>query len=261
MAFPERIVCLAAETPEILYRLGALDKVVGVSAYTSRPEQALEITKVSGFKNGSTNRIMSLKPELVILTSGVQKELATKLTASGATLLHLNPHRVSELFDVISLLGNIVGKTIEAQVLNEEIQNEISQIQEQGKTLSVQPKVYFEEWMEPMICGTAWISDLIAIAGGEDVFRQKSIQGRSASDRVIMAEDVVRMQPDVVLASWCGKPFELSSFVQRKGYNNIPAVRQSRVYEVNSRILQFGPMLVDSLRELHGIFKQFNEQP
>lgn len=260
MSFPERIICLAAETPEILYRLGALDKVVGISAYTTRPEQALGIEKVSGFKYGSSNRIMSLNPDLVILTSGVQKELAMKLAAAGATLLHFNPHRLNDLFDAISLLGNIVGKSKEAEILNQEIQSEIAMIQEQGNTLAVRPKVYFEEWMDPLICGTAWVSDLITIAGGEDVFREKSIQGRSSSDRTIAADDVVQMQPDVVLASWCGKPFEMSSFVTRQGYDDIPAVRNSEIYEVDSRILQFGPMLLDSLKELHAHFRRFDEQ-
>lgn len=255
MPFPERIVCLAAEMPEIFYRLGVLDRVIGISAYTKRPQQAHDIPKVSGFQFGSVERIMKLKPDLVILTSGVQKELASKLAQAGATLLHFNPHRLSELFDTISLLGNVVGKATEASHLNAEVQSEILQIQAQAQSLPIHPRVYFEEWMDPLICGTGWVSDLIEIAGGQDIFREKSIHGRNVSDRVIEMGEVVSLQPDIVLASWCGKPFDIQSFESRPSCSGLTAIQRSSVYEIDSQILQFGPMLVDSLKELFQIFK------
>ncbi|MCL6452189.1 MAG: ABC transporter substrate-binding protein [Alicyclobacillus sp.] len=257
MSFPNRIVCLAAETPEILHRLGVLDKVAGISAYTTRPEEALRIPKVSGFKFGSVERIMRLNPDLVILTSGVQKELAMSLAAAGVTLLHFNPHRLTDLFDEIRLLGNVVGKPEEAERLNDEIQSKLYLIEEQRNALSVHPRVYFEEWMDPFMCGTGWVSDLITIAGGRDVFRERSLTGRSAIDRVVTDDDIIEAQPDIVLASWCGKPFDKASFVSRTGFSEIPAVIHDEVHEVRSEILQFGPMLLDSLKELHACFARF----
>lgn len=255
MAFPERIVCLAAETPEILFRLGALDKVVGISAYTTRPTEALQITKVSGFSHGSVDRVMKQNPDVVILTSGVQKELAAKLAAAGATLIHFNPHRFEDLYDNISLLGNLVNKSAEAEKLNEEIRAQVSEVKARAQQLSYRPKVYFEEWMDPLICGTGWVSDLIEMAGGTDVFREKSVNGRSAMDRTVTHEDVMAANPDIVLAAWCGKPFEHASFLSRPNYAQINAVQHARVHEVSSEILQFGPMLIDQLTELCTLFE------
>ncbi len=256
MSFPERIVCLAAEVPEILYRLQALDKVVGISAYTTRPTEALSIPKASGFKFGSTDRIMAMQPDLVILTSGVQKVLAAELAAQGATLLHFNPHRFDELYDSISLLGNLVNKPEEAALLNHEIRSEVAQIQARAKSLSKRPKVYFEEWMDPLLCGTGWVSDLIEMAGGQDIFRERSIAGRKAQDRGVTYEEVVHLQPDIILASWCGKPLDKPTLLGRPGFDTIPAVQTSQVYEVESEILQFGLMLVDSLKRLADIIEE-----
>lgn len=260
MTYPERIVCLAAEIPEILFRLGALDKVVGISAYTTRPKEALGIPKVSGFKFGSVERIMAVNPDLVILTSGVQKELAAHLASNGATLLHFNPHRLSDLYETIQLLGNLVNKFFEAEKLNADIRAEVAKIEDMAQALPVRPRVYFEEWMNPLICGTGWVSDLIELAGGEDVFRNKSLSGRTAASRIVTNEEILDMAPDIVLASWCGKPFERNSFVGRDLYGQMPAVRNAKVYEVSGEILQFGPMLVDSLKELSEMFQQVAQE-
>ena len=250
MAFPERIVCLAAEIPEILYRLGALERVVGISAYTTRPREASSIPKVSGFQFGSPDKIMELEPDLIILTSGVQRDLGHQLAARGATLLHFNPHRFQELYDTIRIVGNVVNKPMEAEKLNDEIQREVAKIEPIVQRFTTRPRVYFEEWMDPHLCGTGWVSDLIELAGGKDVFREKAIHGRNASERTVTDDEVIRVQPDIILASWCGKPFDEPSFMRRQGYDAIPAVEMSQVYEVESQILQFGPMLVDSLKNL-----------
>lgn len=260
MAFPERIVCLAAEVPEILFRLGALDRVVGISAHTTRPKEALQIPKVSGFKHGSVRRVLEDKPDVVILTSGVQKDLAEQLAASGATLLHFNPHQFEDLYDSIRLLGNLVNRPDEAGRLNEEIEMDVHRIQWKAQQMSYHPTVYFEEWMDPLICGTAWVSDLIELAGGHDVFREKSVTGRSAVDRIIAEADVMDANPDVVLASWCGKPFSKERFVTRAGYHEMTAVHRDHIYEIGSEILQFGPMLVDSLKQLFAMFQTLQKQ-
>jgi iron complex transport system substrate-binding protein len=258
--YPQRIVCLAAEIPEIFHRLGALHRIVGISAYTKRPAEALELPKISGFKFGNIDRIKKCDPEMAILTSGVQKELAQKLVDEGIAVLHLNPHRLGDLFDTITLIGNLVGKPDEAKALNHELQNEMDNIRRSAAELSWKPRVYFEEWMDPMICGTAWVSDLIETAGGIDIFRERSIGGRKIETRVIRPEDVIQAAPDLILASWCGKPFDKESMVNRNGFNRIQAIAQNAVYEIDSMILQCGPMLVDSLKEIHRIIRNHVEQ-
>jgi iron complex transport system substrate-binding protein len=258
--YPQRIVCLAAETPEILHRLNALDRVVGISAYTKRPEQALQIPKISGFKYGNEKRIKEVNPDLAILTSGVQKELATKLADTGINTLHLQPHRLQDLFKSITLVGNVVGKPREAENLNAELFREMEDIRLQAATLPWNPRVYFEEWMDPLICGTAWVSDIIEMAGGRDVFRSISVEGRNAQQRIIQTRDVIDAAPDMVLASWCGKPFNKKDFISRDGYMEIPAVFRDAVYEVDGSILQVGPMLIESLKEVFKLIKNFVER-
>lgn len=258
--FPERIVCLAAEIPEILFELGALDRVVGISAYTTRPEAALHLPKVSGFQHGSVDRIMQQRPELVILTSGVQKELAGKLAAAGAALLHLNPHRLDDLFANVRLLGNLVGEPLRAKALCERMQADVADVRRQAEALPRRPSVYFEEWMDPILCGTGWVSDLIEIAGGTDVFREQSVVGRATAARVVTEAAWANAAPDIMLASWCGKPFDEQVVFARPGSNAVPAVRDGRVYELDGTILQCGPMLMDSLREIHRIIARAVEE-
>lgn len=258
--YPQRIVCLAAETPDILYRLHALDRVVGISAYTKGPEQALQIPKVSGFKFGSEQRIKALNPDLAILTSDVQKDLAAKLADEGINTLHLQPHRLQDLFNIITLLGNVVGKPAEADRVKEEILEDMEKIRIQVEALPWRPRVYFEEWMDPLICGTAWVSDVIEWAGGKDVFRSVSIEGRKAQKRIVQLKDVIEAAPDMILASWCGKPFRKEELVWREGFSQIPAVAGDAVYEVDSLVLQFGPMLVESMKEIFNLIKKHVEQ-
>lgn len=253
--FPERVVCLAAELPEILYHLGALDRVVGISAYTTRPAAALQIQKVSGFQHGSVKRILQTNPQLAILTSGVQRDLGAALAEEGVSLLHLNPHRLADMFAHVLLIGNLVGESERAQRLCDDLRRECDAVQQAAKQLPRRPRVYFEEWMDPMMCGTGWVSDLIEIAGGQDVFRALSIDGRKARQRIVQPADVSAAEPDIILASWCGKPFELEQMTNRPGFETIPAIRTSAVYEIGSEILQCGPMLIDSLREIHQLIK------
>ncbi|KUO96342.1 cobalamin-binding protein [Ferroacidibacillus organovorans] len=255
--YPERIVCLAAEIPEILHAFGALDRVVGISAYTTRPSEALSIPKVSGFKNGSIDRILRDKPDLVILTSGVQKDLASELAQRGVTLLHFNPHRLEDMFQTVLLLGNIVGESKKAEQYCESLRSEIEAIRERAKEFPFRPRVYFEEWMDPVIVGTGWVSDLIEIAGGTDVFRDVAVQGRSAVKRVVSTQQILERDPEIVLASWCGKPFEAEKFLAREGFSAARAVREKRVFEISSEVLQCGPMLMDQLRIMHDLFQTF----
>jgi iron complex transport system substrate-binding protein len=254
--YPERIVTLAAEIPAIIYELGALHRVVGISGYTTAPEEALSLPKVSGFRSASIGRIMRQKPDLAILTSGVQQELAVKLGQAGVTILHLNPHRLADLFDTVSLLGNVLGESARAEQLNEKLHKTFAQIKEAGEKFPWHPRVYFEEWMDPPICGTGWVSDLIEIAGGIDVFREKSVEGRTASLRQVTASEIAMANADIVLASWCGKPFDLEIFGERAGSAMISAVKTNAVYELDGNILQCGPGLVEAAHAVHDILRE-----
>jgi iron complex transport system substrate-binding protein len=246
-----------AEIPEILYHLGALDRVVGISAYTTRPLEALNIEKVTGFQHGNIKRIMKNNPQLAILTSGVQQKLANDLAQEGVSMLHLNPHRLEDMFDSITLIGNLVGEAERAKQLNSRLREEVEEVRTLASRLPRRPRVYFEEWMDPFICGTGWVSDLIEIAGGQDVFRQRSIEGRRAAERIVSPEQVIDAAPEIILASWCGKPFRPEELMNRPHFSDVPAVQAGAVYEIKSEILQCGPMLMDSLRELHTIIKNF----
>ncbi len=253
--YPERIVCLAAEMPEILHALGVLDRVVGISAYTTRPQEALQIPPVSGFQYGSVNRILDVAPDLAIVTSLVQTEIATALLQAGVTVLHVNPHRLNDMFSTILLLGNLVGESEKAEKYCSSLQYDIETIRQEAASMKGRPKVYFEEWMDPMIVGTGWVSDLIEIAGGQDVFREISVKNRRASDRVVEKQQVIDADPDLILASWCGKPVVVQDIVSRDGFIEINAVKNGAVFEASGEILQCGPMLVDSLRTLQSIIK------
>ena len=248
---PSRIVCLAAEIPEIFWRLGALDRVVGISAYTTRPAEALALPKVSGFQNGSAERIARAAPDLAILTSGVQRDLAAKLGEAGIAVLHLHPHRLSDMFAHIRLLGQIAGAAGRAESLCAELTAEVEAVRRAGAVLPRRPRVYFEEWMEPLICGAGWVSDLIEIAGGEDVFRERAVAGRAARERVVAPAEVAAADPELILASWCGRPFAADALMERPGARDTAAVRARDVHEVSGEILQCGPMLVDALQEVH----------
>ncbi len=253
--YPERIACLAAETPDILHELGALDRVVGISAYTTRPAAALALPKVSGFSHGSVERILAVKPDLVILTSSVQRELAVGLGAAGATLLHLHPHSLSDLFHSVELLGNIVGEPARAADLNARMSTEVRRIRQAAQTLPRRPRVYFEEWMDPPIAGVGWVSDIIEYAGGQDIFRERAVKGRRAAERTVTVEEIVAADPELVLASWCGKPFSAAQFTDRAGMRQVAAVRAGRVHELEGEILQCGPGLLPQLRLVHDLVR------
>src|SRR5215469_17030741 len=115
------------------------------------------------------------------------------------------------------------------------------------------PKVYFEEWNDPLITGIRWVSELIEAAGGEDIFPELRSRSR-APDRIVASGEVIRRQPDIIIASWCGKKANLGGICQRPGWNTIPAVRNGRVHELKSaQILQPGPGLLKGLQQMRKI--------
>ena len=255
----ERIVCLTEEPTEILYLLGEGERVVGISAYTVRPPEAKrDKPVVSAFVDGSVEKIRALEPDLVIGFSDVQADLAAKLIKANLQVLVLNQHSLREVLDVVRLLGRIVERTDEAEDLVRTYEARIEEARRTTAAVPVErrPRVYFEEWPDPLICGGGWISELVGIAGGVDVFADRATS-RAAKGRFVDEHEVLERRPDVILASWCGKPFEEPVVRERKGWDALPALRHDAVHEIDSAIiLQPGPgALTDGLAALESILR------
>jgi iron complex transport system substrate-binding protein len=247
----QRIVCLTEEPTEILYALGEGERVVGISAWTVRPPEArAEKPIVSAFTGGNVDRICALEPDLVIGFSDIQAELASKLIARNQQVLIFNQRSLTEILDVILVLGRMVGREARAQELVEGYRARLAAVRARHAG-APRPRVYFEEWMDPKISAIQWVSELIAIAGGENVFAAKA-SGKLAKERFVSDEEVIAAAPDVLVASWCGKAVDLDSFAARPGWDKIPAVASGRIHEITSElILQPGPAcLTDGLDAL-----------
>jgi iron complex transport system substrate-binding protein len=247
---PQRIVCLTEEPTEILYKLGVGDRVVGISAYTVRPPEAKrDKPVVSAFIGGSVEKIAALNPDMIIGFSDIQAELAKKLIAANLPVLIFNQRSVQEILEVVVTIGNLVNKGAEARALAMAYSAKLEKVANTAR--NTRPRVYFEEWDDPAICGIQWVSELIEIAGGVDVFRDRAA-GKLANERIVSVSDVLEAAPEVVLASWCGKAFDKHAFVSRPGFEALPAVKSGRVYEIAPEIiLQPGPAsLTDGLDAL-----------
>jgi iron complex transport system substrate-binding protein len=249
---PQRIVCLTEEPTEILYALGEGHRVVGISAYTVRPPEARqEKPVVSAFLDGSLKKIAALDPDLVIGFSDIQAKLAAKLIAAHLPVLIFNQRSLQEILDVIVDVGSLVGQRTRAQELVSGYITRMEQVQSESEQQAHRPSVYFEEWHDPMITGIRWVHELIEIAGGKDVFAEKA-QAEGASDRIVSIDEVLATEAEIMLASWCGEPFDRAHLDQREGFGALPAVRDNRIYEIPSEIiLQPGPAcLTDGLEAL-----------
>jgi len=249
---PRRIVCLTEEPTEILYRLGEQTRIVGISAYTVRPPEARrDKPVVSAFIDGSVRKICALKPDLVIGFSDIQSDLAKKLIAENLSVLIFNKRSVQEILDVILDVGRIADRADAAGALVAKYIERLETVASATATRGRRPSVYFEEWDDPGITAIRWVSELIEIAGGRNVFADRSA-GKLARERFVTADEVILADPDIVLASWCGKPFDHSVFVARPGFADLRAVRAERVHEIPADIiLQPGPAcLTDGLDRL-----------
>jgi iron complex transport system substrate-binding protein len=237
-----RIVCLTEETTEILYALGEQDRIVGISAYTVRPPEARrDKPVVSAFIGGSVKKIVALQPDLVLGFSDIQAELARQLVAANLSVWIFNQRSIQQILDAIVDLGRVVDQKSRAEALCQGYIARLERLVERAARRSWRPRVYFEEWDEPMISAIEWVGELIEIAGGRNVFADRA-RGKLARERFVDAADVLRENPEVVLASWCGKAFDRAAFEARPGFSALSAVRTGRVHEVPSElILQPGP--------------------
>jgi len=261
--YPERIICLTEETTETIYLLGEQDRIVGISGFTVRPPEARrEKPKVSAFTSAKLDKIAALKPDLVLGFSDLQAEIAADLVRRGIEVHVFNHRSVADIFRMIAMLGGMLGCEAKTQALMAELEAGLDTLRTAAARLPRHPRVYFEEWDEPQISGIAWVSELVGIAGGDDVFpelaREPLAKGRIIADPL----EVVRRQPDVVIGSWCGKKFQPAQVAARPGWQELAAVRGGQLYEVKSSlILQPGPAaLTDGVAALHSIIARWANQ-
>ena len=260
--FPNRIVCLTEETTETLYLLGEQARIVGISGYTVRPPQARqEKPRVAAFTSARIDRILDLRPDLVIGFSDLQADIAAQLIRSGVAVTVFNQRSVSGILQMIRMLGAMVGAHERADALVAGLRSGIEAVRVDADQYRTRPRVYFEEWHDPLFSAIAWVSELIHIAGGEDCFPELASKA-AGRDRIISDPDeVIRRQPDIIIASWCGRRFRPEAVRSRPGWERIPAVQDGQLHEIKSPdILQPGPAaLTDGLQQIADILRAWQQ--
>lgn len=252
-SWPRRIICLTAETTEIVFALGAGDRIVGVSGYCVRPAEARQKERVAAFTSIRIERIRELKPDLILGFSDLQKDIARDLVAESYNVFITNQRTLEEIGDAILAIGRLIGCEAKAEEIRSQFFEELDRL---ASSFSPRTRVYFEEWNDPMISGISWVSELIEKLGGEDVFKEKS-PGKAAKDRTVSSEEVIRANPDVIIASWCGKKVQFEKIRSRPGWDQIEAVKNNRLYEIKSPdILAPGLSLLHGARQMAQIFKK-----
>lgn len=254
--FPQRIVCLTEEPTEVLYALGEEHRIVGISGFTVRPPRARrEKPKVSAFTSAKIGEILKLEPDLAIGFSDIQADIARELVKAGVEVWISNHRSVDGILAYIRRLGAIVGAHDKAEAYAQRAQRHIAAIRAAAAQLPRRPRVYFEEWDEPIITGIRWVAELVQIAGGEDCFPELAREPLAKQRILANGDEVVRRAPDIILGSWCGKRFRPEKVAARPGWAAIPAVRDGELHEIKSPIiLQPGPAaLFDGLEVIHRV--------
>ena len=256
VTYPSRIVCLTEETTETLYLLGEGDRVVGISGYTVRPPEARQKPKVSSFLHARYEKIEALKPDLILAFSDLQADITNDLVKRGYPVFTFNQRSVAEILQMIRVLAGIVGvpKRRRARV---KVRARSGRYSQSAAALPHRPKVFFEEWYDPLISGIRWTEELVQIAGGSPIFPEL-VHAGLAKDRIVTSDQVIERAPDVIIGSWCGKPVRKERIAARPGWQDVPAVRNGQIYEVKSTyILQPGPAaLTEGVTQLHDIIRR-----
>ncbi len=253
--YPRRIVCLTEETTETLYLLGEEERIVGISGFTVRPARARkEKPKVSVFLEADIPAIEQLSPDLVIAFSDLQADIARALIQKGIEVLTLNHRSIDEILRMVVMVGSIVGRQAAAEALASKLADRVDAARERARRLPLRPRVFFEEWPDPLISGIRWVSELIEAAGGDDLFAERR-DAKLAKDRIVDPAEVVRRDPQLILGSWCGKKMKKDVVLARPGFAGTSAVRNDLVFEIKSPIiLQPGPAaLTDGLDALENL--------
>jgi iron complex transport system substrate-binding protein len=260
---PQRIVCMTEESTEWLYRLGEEARIVGISGYTVRPRRAREEKpKISAFTSAKIDAIVALQPDCVLGFSDLQADIAAELIRHGIQVTVFNQRSVAEIFSMLFQLAAMVGAAERGLALIDEMQAGLEAIRQAAAQLPRRPRIYFEEWDEPPISAIRWVSELMGIAGGDDLFPELAPQ-RMGKQRIIAdPQEIVRRNPDIIIGSWCGKKFRAEKVAARAGWQDVNAVKHGQLFEIKSAdILQPGPAaLTDGVAQLHRIVLQWSEQ-
>lgn len=259
-ALPDRIVCLTEEPTEVLYALGEQDRIVGISGFTVRPARARsEKPRVSAFTSAKVDKILALAPDLVIGFSDMQADIAHALIKHGVEVWISNHRSVAQILGYVQRLGAMVGAETRARAYVAELQAGLDAVAASAAALPRRPRVYFEEWDEPAISAIRWVSELIGIAGGDDVFPERAAEPMGRDRILDDPAQVIARAPDLIVGSWCGKKFRPEQVAQRPGWHGVPAVRDGELHEIKSPlILQPGPAaLTDGLQALHRLIARW----
>ena len=260
---PQRIVCLTEETTEWLYLLGQEHRIVGISGYTVRPRRAREEKpKVSAFLSAKIDKILALEPDCVFGFSDLQADIAAALIRAGVQVTVFNQRSVAEIFAMLYQVGAMVGQAEQAKQRIAQMQAQLQAVRDQAATFRRRPKVFFEEWDEPHISGIRWVSELMGIAGGDDIFPELAVQAMGKDRIIANGQAIIDRAPDIVIGSWCGKKFRPEKVSARTGWQDVPAVRNRQLFEIKSAdILQPGPAaLTDGVAQLHKIFAAWAQE-
>jgi len=260
---PQRIVCLTEEATEWLYLLGQEQRIVGISGYTVRPRRArLEKPKVSAFLTAKIDKILALQPDCVFGFSDLQADIAALLIRAGVQVTIFNQRSVEEIFAMLYQVAAMVGQAEEGLALLQTWRAELDAIAHQAASFKRRPKVFFEEWDTPHISGIRWVSELMGIAGGDDIFPELALMPMGRDRIIADGQTIVDRAPDIIIGSWCGKKFRPDTVAARPGWQDVPAVRTGQIFEIKSAdILQPGPAaLTDGVAQLHRIMAQWEAE-
>jgi len=260
--FPERIVCLTEETTETLYLLEEDWRIVGISGFTVRPARARrEKPRVSAFTSAKIGRILEMRPDLVLGFSDLQADIAAELIKAGIEVHVFNHRSVAEILRTVRMLGGMIGCEAKAAALVARLEAGLDEVRARAAALSRRPRVYFEEWDEPQISAIRWVSEVIGIAGGDEIFPELAAQSLGRNRILADPLEVVRRAPDIILGSWCGKKFQPATVCARSGWADVPAVRSGFVREIKSPvILQPGPAaLTDGIADIQRVILEWAE--
>jgi len=260
---PRRIVCLTEETTEWLYLLGEEERIVGISGYTVRPARARqEKPRVSAFLSAKIDRILELEPDCVFGFSDLQADIAAELVRKGVQVTVFNQRSVEEIFSMLWQVAALVDQAGRGTALLQGMRERLQAIEAAGRALPRRPRVFFEEWDEPTISGIRWVSELVRIAGGDDLFPELAAMPMGKDRIVADPGEIVRRNPDIVVGSWCGKKFRPERVAARPGWDQVNAVRDAQLFEIKSAdILQPGPAaLTDGVEQLHRLVLRWAEE-
>ncbi len=255
--FPRRIVCLSSETTEIVYQLGAASRLVGVPGYATRPPEAASKPKIGGFSSVDVDAVLEQQPDLVLSFSDLQKDAVRDLLGAGINVLALNQRSLEETLQSILLIGRSIGCEEKANALVENMQSCFQEIRQASAAKTKRPRVYFEEWDDPMISGIGWIGEMIEMAGGIDVLAENR-KRKAASERIVDGDLLIDRDPEIILAAWCGKRVDIESICSRPGWERINAVRNRRIFALEDELfLSPGPALCEGAKTLQDLFAKF----